>query len=221
MGSLYDINTGYYLGDYRCGENTTPPANYTDAVPPAYDRVSEIPRFFEGSFVIRESFKLKNIYSKLDGSTILSLEYELAEGYVSSPPEKSFQKWDDESSSWKDDPIAEFTSIKESKLLMVKNAFQNEKELLTFTSPTINKEVNARSDDILNISRLVSRMERESTVSTQFRLYDNSFVELTLTQIKTLLTECEDAVLDLYHKKWGLLSQIDVANLESIGVIEW
>ena len=57
---------------------------------------------------------------------------------------------------------------------------------------------------------------------TVFRAYDNSFHEVTLTQLKTMLTEISLNGQYLYQAKWTLEAQIMQAQtekeLEAIGI---
>ena len=71
-----------------------------------------------------------------------------------------------------------------------------------------------------DITGLINVLEATGVEQTVFRAYDNSFHEVTLTQLKTMLTEISLNGQYLYQAKWTLEAQIQAAETaEALGKI--
>ena len=107
------------------------------------------------------------------------------------------------------------------KLAMLESAFESAAQTAHCLS-SVGFEIDA--DEIANrdITGLINVLEATGVEQTVFRAYDNSFHEVTLTQLKTMLTEISLNGQYLYQAKWTLEAQIMQAQtekeLEAIGI---
>ena len=71
-----------------------------------------------------------------------------------------------------------------------------------------------------NISVLIGMLPDE-TITTSFKVYDNTFKVLNRPQLKTLLSECAQAGLALYQTKFALQAAINkTATKEELDAIK-
>jgi len=83
-----------------------------------------------------------------------------------------------------------------------------------FCSPTIKAKVNAERHDLDNLKNLYDYCSKNNISSIQIRLYDNSFKEVTLTELEAIIDEVVAFGLQLYQTKWQLEQQIEQATTE-------
>lgn len=82
--------------------------------------------------------------------------------------------------------------------------------------------VNARERDLNNAQNLKALMLENSLVVCQFRCYDNTSVQLTLTELGQLISELRAYGLSMYQKKWALEQQVGAATSpEELAAIVW
>ena len=111
--------------------------------------------------------------------------------------------------------------VKNEKLTEIKNAFLNAGNGYMY-SETLKTNVNAGDVAFRNVQSLIDYMTENNITNTQFRVYDNSFVEITLDQLKQLKNEMIQYGLNLYHKKWDLESQIkNATTIDEVLQIKW
>jgi len=74
-------------------------------------------------------------------------------------------------------------------------------------SKTINKYVDARERDLINIDALISSLPDNNT-TIQFRTYENDFIEVTKPQLESIKQEIIAYGLKLYQRKWEIEKKI-------------
>ena len=85
----------------------------------------------------------------------------------------------------------------------------------TLQSQTINKEINARQEDLINIDGLISVLLND-TDTVQFRCADNSFVEVTKSELENIKKEIIQFGQKLYQNKWNIENQINNLTIDDI-----
>ena len=107
------------------------------------------------------------------------------------------------------------------KLDAVKTAF-TEASAKAHCPSTVGFDIDANETANRDITGLINVLEATGVEQTVFRAYDNSFHEVTLTQLKTMLTEISLNGQYLYQAKWTLEAQImqvqTEKELEAIGI---
>lgn len=112
--------------------------------------------------------------------------------------------------------------LKAQKLFEVKMAFENERANGYIFSESLQKNIDANVTSLTNIQGLVTLMTANGITTSQFRCKDNSFTEVTVEQLKTMMLEIIEFGNSLYNKKWLLESQIDSSiTVEEIKSISW
>lgn len=82
--------------------------------------------------------------------------------------------------------------------------------------------IDCRESDVLNIQNLVTLLEAQGKSEYFYKLKDNTSVDCTVAQIKTVLTELTAALLSMWQLKQTLTEQIDAATTaEEIQAIKW
>ena len=82
--------------------------------------------------------------------------------------------------------------------------------------------IDCRESDVLNIQSLVTLLEAQGTTEYFYKLKDNSSVDCSVTQIKTVLTELIAALLSMWQLKQALTEQVNAATTaEEIQAIKW
>lgn len=106
--------------------------------------------------------------------------------------------------------IVEEKTLEEKKqeLLQQLKTYTEDKLKGGFTSPSLNITVNGAPENILNLEFLIDEMTSKGQTTIDFRTYDNTFVQLTLDQLKVLLNELKEWRLSVYRQKWTIESQI-------------
>lgn len=79
-------------------------------------------------------------------------------------------------------------------------------------------EINADESANRNISSLIIALEATGQETVQFCSFDNTFREVTLTQLKTMQLEIIANAQMFYQKKWELREQINTA--ETLGELD-
>lgn len=115
---------------------------------------------------------------------------------------------------------------KENKLREISQAFENEFIAGKFFSKALNIEVDYRrsgtKNDLQNVEKLISYMERNSITETVYAGYGDSATEASLSKIKALQLEMEDYGIYIYNKKWALFKQVSLAKtLADLAVLAW
>ena len=79
-----------------------------------------------------------------------------------------------------------------------------------YVTSSLGFKINSDQCSQNNIQILIGLLSNDTT-TTSFKIYDNTFKDLTRPQLKTLLTECEQAGLALYQTKFALQAAINAA----------
>ena len=128
------------------------------------------------------------------------------------------------------DPPTEATLTLEGRKIdkneYIKTAFTNtlSSDTITYTTTglTTNITINAREKDISNAKELRDKMIEQSIPELTFRCFDNSFVQLTLSDVTIVISELRDYGFSLYQKKWTLEAAVAAASTrEELDLITW
>ena len=114
-------------------------------------------------------------------------------------------------------------SIAQSRQLsIIKTAF-NQAMISPYTSTVLSKPVDYNQQSLLNVQGLITYLQANPTItSIQFRCAYNNFIQLTLTQLQSLLLEMIQYGLSLHQKKWTLESEINNATtISAVQSITW
>lgn len=131
------------------------------------------------------------------------------------PNNQEYEVWNGE--QW----VVDINKFKVYKKLEIEAAFNLSLSGSMFSN-SLQKEVNIGEKHLRNVEKLISYMQANNITETQFRVYDNSFITVTLTQLQNLRLEMIQYGLDMYQKKWQLEQQIDAAtNEEELAAIVW
>lgn len=118
---------------------------------------------------------------------------------------------------------AALNKFKEDKKQEIKKFFDKTIENLDggLNIPNIGV-VDCGEDHLRNVSNLVDMLEETNMPSITFRLYNNTFKELNLEELKNIRSAIRKSGLDLYAKKWELESKIKLATTKAeIDSIKW
>ena len=108
-------------------------------------------------------------------------------------------------------PTISLNDLKDIKKQEIKQAFINIITNSSMTSTILNVEVNFGTEHLANVQNLINYLEDNELTTTQFRTYDNTFIEINLDQLKSLEKEMITYAIQLREKKWELEQQIDSA----------
>ena len=100
--------------------------------------------------------------------------------------------------------------LKQSKLEAVKTAFLAASETAHCMS-SVGFEIDANETANRDINGLIVVMEARGKEAELFRAYDNTFHEVTLDDLKTMLVEISEHGQKLYARKWQLEVSIQAA----------
>lgn len=100
--------------------------------------------------------------------------------------------------------------LKQSKLEAVKTAFLAASETAHCMS-SVGFEIDANETANRDINGLIVVMEARGKENELFRAYDNTFHEVTLDDLKTMLVEISEHGQKLYARKWQLEVSIQAA----------
>ncbi len=166
-------------------------------------------------------------YIKINSDNTVTLAGEVLsssmeeEGYVlyeGDIPKSLILTWDSDTSTI----IADLSLDKQNKLEEIKKEFTVDYNTGSFSSPTLSKDVNVGRGHSQNVNSLIDHMIDSSLETVQFRIYDNSFISITLTQLQELKLELINYGMSLYQHKWDLEEQIeDAVTQEAIQAITW
>lgn len=108
-------------------------------------------------------------------------------------------------------------NVKKELLALLNDSFDNTNNLTdekksrsNFFSPSLNIEVNFGYAHINTIEMLINTIVEENQ-RIQFRKLDNTYVELTKSQLQTLLQEMKNHVIYLHQKKFEIEQLIEEA----------
>lgn len=107
-------------------------------------------------------------------------------------------------------PIPTLEECKQSKLEAVKTAFLAASETAHCMS-SVGFEIDANETANRDINGLIVVMEARGKENELFRAYDNTFHEVTLEDLKTMLVEISEHGQKLYARKWQLEVSIQAA----------
>ena len=100
--------------------------------------------------------------------------------------------------------------LKQNKLEAVKTAFLAASETAHCMS-SVGFEIDANETANRDINGLIVVMEARGKETELFRAYDNTFHEVTLDDLKTMLVEISEHGQKLYARKWQLEVSIQAA----------
>lgn len=100
--------------------------------------------------------------------------------------------------------------LKQSKLEAIKTAFLAASETAHCMS-SVGFEIDANETANRDINGLIVVMEARGKETELFRAYDNTFHEVTLDDLKTMLVEISEHGQKLYARKWQLEVSIQAA----------
>lgn len=84
------------------------------------------------------------------------------------------------------------------------------------------KKIDSSREDLDNLTQLLDYCKRKSMPKTELRLYDNSFLTVTLEQLQQIRDELQEYCLAAYHKKWQKEVAIDKADtIDKVLSITW
>jgi len=100
-------------------------------------------------------------------------------------------------------PDSEYTldDLKQQKISQLKADFNKLPEY-GYYSQTINKKINARYTDLLNMKSLLEFMTLTGQQKVEFRCYDNTFVEIDQNELRAMIKELIAYGLICYKRKW-------------------
>ena len=107
-------------------------------------------------------------------------------------------------------PEVSFEEAKAEKLEAVKTAFLAASETAHCMS-SVGFEIDANETANRDINGLIVVMEARGKETELFRAYDNTFHEVTLDDLKTMLVEISEHGQKLYARKWQLEVSIQAA----------
>lgn len=119
------------------------------------------------------------------------------------------------------DDFMTLAEAKDRKLKEIKGWFEYAISSYMF-SPTFQVNVDIGDEHLRNVEKLIDYMEGIGMKKVMFRVYDNSFVEATLDDLKKLKVEMIEHGLQAYHKKWNLEAALEAATtIEEVNAIQW
>ena len=111
--------------------------------------------------------------------------------------------------------------LKQRKINQLKTDFNNLPNL-GFHSQTIDKTINAKYTDLLNMKSLLAYMTKNNLSTVKFRCFDNSFVDITQAQLQSMIDELIDYGIQCYNKKWQIEQAINQATtIDKLKSIQW
>jgi hypothetical protein len=121
--------------------------------------------------------------------------------------------------------VTDLDVLKTAKVTEITKAFLNTFKI-GMSSSTLGVLVDVRrsgnDNDLQNYESLYDYMVSSATNNTQLKVYDNSFVNCTVEQLKNLITEIKAYAVSVYQKKFTLLSATESATNETeINTITW
>jgi len=160
--------------------------------------------------------KLKHFYKVENNKLIKGSGYKIPEGFIeydkNNPPKDFLDLQNKEL----------FEETKSNKILQLKQDFETlRNKTAHILSKTINKEINARQQDLVNIDSLISILP-DDTTTIEFRCYDNSFVKVNKEQLLNIKKEIIQEGIDTYKRKWTLEQKIKSAtSIDELNSIKW
>ena len=99
------------------------------------------------------------------------------------------------------DYLKEIEYLKDKKLKLIKEEFERKLNTGYFYSNVLSANVNVGYNHMKNIEGLIDYMNKNGLTSMNFRVYDNTIVTATLTQLQDLVQEYIEYALNLYQQK--------------------
>ena len=120
-----------------------------------------------------------------------------------------------------ENPIYTLDQRRQIQITKIKTAFDAAPSLGLQTS--LGYRVNATRTDKSNVEELLDYCQRNSLPGTsQFRIYDNSFVAASVANLQTIINEIQEFGLGLYARKWAKETAIEAATTEEAALaITW
>jgi len=179
---------------------------------------------FEDGWKIITSFKGEIIYNKEDHTQQKQCEeHEIPEGYTNKKPLE-----DKPSKFVNDEWVVDFDALRKEKKNEIKTFFEEELKEGSFFSTALQLEVdcrrNERDNDKQNVEGLIAIMERNEMPSIYYEGKNNTALNITVAQLKELVSEMEYHVFELYTKYHALKKQINETpegNEELLNLIKW
>ena len=121
--------------------------------------------------------------------------------------------------------IDDMDTLRSAKSLEISAAYISERTTTNkgITSAALGGAIiDCRESDVLDIQNLITLLEAQGATEYFYKLKDNSNVECTVAQIKTVLTELIAALLSMWQLKQTLTDQINSATTaEEIQAVKW
>jgi hypothetical protein len=109
---------------------------------------------------------------------------------------------------------------KEELKRVIKQKFE-ERQDQGYLSTILNVKIACRREDLDNMKNLLTYMQTNNITTTQFRVLDNSFVEITQEQLSAMIDELVQFGISLYNKKWVKEQEIEsAATMDELKVID-
>ena len=105
--------------------------------------------------------------------------------------------------------------IKEQLYSKLKNEFYKVQEKFTIYSKTLQTNVDAGRIAYANVCALIDYLS-DDTTTVKFRVSDNSFIDITRTDLINLKKELIAAGLQLYQKKWNVENLIKNLTIDDV-----
>ena len=168
------------------------PANATELEPPVTGE-HECAVFRNGRWSVRYDYR-GTTYWLPDGTehTITETGMIVPEGALTEPPAPQLE------------------TVKAGKLAELDAAFASASEQAHCLS-SAGFEINANETADRNVANLIVSMEAKGQETVSFRAFDNTFHEVTFTQLKTMQLEIIGCMQALYARKWALRDAIAAA----------
>jgi len=216
----YNVTTGKYEGEVKDAYYTLDGKlvkGYTNIAPPTIPSGQEL--FFNGKWV------LKAIPKDYRGSWIDINGNVQNINQLGVVPKTGYAK--ENNGIWYYADGKEATDItlmkqKEQKTNKLKADFASLRSNGTMLSATINKQIDANYESLNNIASLIDYMTANSVANIQYRCADNSFVKVTVAELKAMKEELIGFGLQMYQKKWTIEGKIKAATtLTDLSGINW
>lgn len=160
-------------------------------------------------------------YDTATGAEIMltSADYERDTSALTRDKPGEHQKWN--GSAWVDD----LDALRAAGLSEISAAYIAERTTANkgVTSTALGGAViDCRESDVLNIQNLITLLEAQGATAHFYKIKDNSDINCSVSQIKTVLTELIAALLSMWQLKQALTEQVNAATTaEEIQAIKW
>lgn len=136
----------------------------------------------------------------------------------SSPTWFEYLEWLDQGNT--PEPAFTLTQIRQDQIGVIKKAFLDTPGRGLTTS--LGLKVDCDRMDLENFQVLLESCNRKGLAGATIRLHDNTFAEVTVEDLQTIINEIQEYGLSLYQRKWAKESAIEQAATEAqIKAITW